>query len=663
MDKFSFSQASRLRMLFLSICKKTAALAICFFLASLLALPREEPPKMIPREVLFENPQKTSPKISCDGKFLAYLMPSTGVLNVWVRTIGRNDDRPVTSDSTQGISEYCWQPDNRHILYRQDKDGNGVRHLYQTDLESRSTRDLTPFEGVDVYLYQIYPAFPNQILVALNKRDRRLSDVYRLNLKTGELKLDTENPGDIVSWMGDNHMNIRLAGSFQPDGGQEIRVRHDVTSPWRILQKWGPEEFWGGAIDFSSDDKSVIMISSAGANTIRLVEVDIASGRTKVLAEDPHFNVGPPMMHPQTNALQAVPFLRPRLEWGISDKSLKKDFDTLRKVREGDFRVISRDASDRTWLVSYSTDDGPVYYYAYDRVSEVVSLMFADRPELERYRLAKMKSISFKARDGMTLYGYLTMPLGIKEKASTVLLVHGGPNGADRWGFNPLVQLLANRGYAVLQINFRGSTAHGKVYLNAGDKEWGGKMQDDLLDGRRWAIEQGFSHPNKIAIMGESYGGYATLCALAFTPDDFTCGVSISGPSNLITFSTKVQREGPIKFLFNRRVGDPQKDYDVLKLRSPLFQAHRIRSPLLIAHGANDTIVKIDESDQFVKKMRENNLPVEFLVFPDEGHGIEYWKPENSLRLMAAVDQFLAKHLGGRCELPSESEQWNRFQK
>jgi dipeptidyl aminopeptidase/acylaminoacyl peptidase len=488
--------------------------------------------------------------------------------------------------------------------------------------------------------------------------------VYRLNLKTGELKLDTENPGDVVSWMADNRMKVRAAGSFQPDGGQEIRVRQDVSSPWRVLQKWGPEEFWGGADGFSPDDKAVRLVSSAGANSRRLVEVDIATGKTRVLAEDPQYDVREPMMHPQNQTLQAVSFLRARLEWEIIDKSVKKDFDAIRKVREGDFRVISCDYAYRTWIVDYSTDDGPVYYYAYDRDSQAASFLFADRPELEKYSLAKMESISIKARDGMTLYGYLTMPVGLKEKVPMVLLVHGGPWYRDRWGFNPLVQMLANRGYAVLQINFRGSTGYGKAYLNAGDGECGGKMQEDLLDGKRWAIEKGYAHPDKIGIMGQSYGGYATLVGLAFTPDEFACGVAISGPSNLVTHAkTTNQREGPLKLLYNRRGGDPEKDGDFMKSRSPLFQAHRIKSPLLVVHGANDPNVRKDESDQIVRKMRENNLPVEYIVFPNEGHRIEGWKPENNLRLMAAVDQFLAKYLGGRCEPPSEDERWHHLLK
>jgi dipeptidyl aminopeptidase/acylaminoacyl peptidase len=279
-----------------------------------------------------------------------------------------------------------------------------VYHLYQTNIERKETLDLTPFEGVRVRWYHINPAFPDQILVSLNKRDRSLWDVYRLNLKTGELKLDTENPGDVVSWMADNRMKVRAAGSFQPDGGQEIRVRQDVSSPWRVLQKWGPEEFWGGADGFSPDDKAVRLVSSAGANSRRLVEVDIATGKTRVLAEDPQYDVREPMMHPQNQTLQAVSFLRARLEWEIIDKSVKKDFDAIRKVREGDFRVISCDYAYRTWIVDYSTDDGPVYYYAYDRDSQAASFLFADRPELEKYSLAKMESISIKARDGMTLW-------------------------------------------------------------------------------------------------------------------------------------------------------------------------------------------------------------------------------------------------------------------
>lgn len=615
--------------------------------------------KLIPREALFGNPEKTSPAISYDGKLLAYLAPSDGIQNVWVRTIGEEDDHVVTSEREDGIYAYDWQPDSEHILYRQARGGNAEYHLYQTSIRTKETLDLTPLEGVRVRGHSIDPAFPDEMLVALSEGQLWLADEYRLNLKTGELRLDTENPGDIVSWCPDNRMRVRAAGSYQPAGTQEIRVRQDETSPWTVLQRWGPEEPWSGPIGFSPDDRAVLLSSSVDANNSRLLEVDIETGTTKVLAEHPQYGVGWPMVHPRTKELQAVPFLGPRLEWKFFDESVRQDFDELRTMLKGEVRIVSRDYEDATWIVAYDSDAGPVFYYAYDRASQDIRFLFTDRPALGQYQLANTQPISFNARDGMTIHGYLTMPVGAEGKAPAVLLVHGGPASRDEMGFNPLVQLLANRGYAVLQINFRGSSGLGKDYLNAGDREWGGKMQDDLIDGKRWAVDEGYADPDLIAIMGQSYGGYSALVGLTFTPNEFACGVAISGPSNQVThLSTTNQREGPVRALWDRRVGDPEKDGDFLRSRSPLFQADRITRPLLIVHGATDQNVRQAESDQMVTAIREHNLPVDYIVFPDEGHNITYWKPENNLRLMAAVEDFFAKCLGGRSELPSAREEW-----
>lgn len=635
-------------------------LAFAVLLSAAAGLAQE--PKLIPREVLFGNPEKASPKISPDGKMLAYLAPDQGVRNVWVRTIGKKDDRVVTSDRKRGISIYFWQPDSRHILYLQDVGGSEDFHVYQTSVASKETRDLTPFDGVRAQIVSVEPEIPDQVLVALNRRDKRFFDVHRLNFKTGELQLDTQNPGDVAGWTADNAMQLRAATVYVPGGGQEIRIRETTGSRWKTFQKWGPEETPGGAVAFSPDNKALWVISSVDANAARLIEVDVASGKTKVLAQDPQYDLSGAMVHPKKKTLEAVRFIRAKGEWQVIDKSIEPDFKVLRKVREGDFSVISRDLADKTWIVSYTTDIGPVYYYTYDRASRKASFLFSNRPALEKYELAKMEPISFKARDGMTLYGYLTMPVGVKKKAPMVLLVHGGPWGRDVWGFNSIVQMLANRGYGVLQVNFRGSAGYGKEYMNAGDREWAGKMHDDLVDGKRWAIQQGYANPEKVAIMGGSYGGYATLVGLTFTPDEFACGVDIVGPSNLFTLlSTIPPYWTTIKAMFERRVGSTEKDADFLRSRSPLFKAHQIKKPLLIGQGANDPRVKQAESDQIVKAMRDKNIPVTYILFPDEGHG--FVRPENNLRFMAAADQFLAKCLGGRYEPPSEQEKWEAFLK
>jgi dipeptidyl aminopeptidase/acylaminoacyl peptidase len=412
-------------------------------------------------------------------------------------------------------------------------------------------------------------------------------------------------------------------------------------------------------IGFTPDNQGVYLVSSVEANASRFVQVDLASGKKSVLAEDPQYDVGRVLRHPRKRTADAVQFVRARREWVILDKSLDPDFEALRKVRDGDFHIVSRDLDDRTWIVAFEVDDGPVYYYAWDRGEKKATLLFSNRAALEKLRLARMRPVSFKARDGMTIHGYLTLPEGLEPKnLPLVLNVHGGPWWRDFWGYNPEAQWLANRGFAVLQINFRGSTGYGKAYLNAGDREWGGKMHNDLIDGKNWAVQQGVADPKKICIYGGSYGGYATLVGLTFTPDEFACGVDIVGISNIATFIRSIPPYwAPLKSIFAKRVGNIETEEEFLKARSPLYKADRIKVPLLIAQGANDPRVKKAESDQIVSAMRKNGKEVEYLLFPDEGHG--FARPENRLKFYAAAEAFLAKHLGGRAEPPSEKEKWD----
>ncbi|MDY6940608.1 MAG: S9 family peptidase, partial [Cyanobacteriota bacterium] len=339
----------------------------------------------------------------------------------------------------------------------------------------------------------------------------------------------------------------------------------------------------------------------------------------------------------------------------ILDESLTADFAVLAKVRRGEMRLVSRDLEETTWLVSYLTDDGPTYYYTYDRSSKTATLLFSDRPELEDLPLVPMQPISYPARDGLTLHGYLTLPMGGEVPLASVLLVHGGPWARDTWGYRPIVQWLANRGYAVLQVNFRGSTGYGKAFLNAGNREWAGKMHDDLLDGVDWLVDKGIADRTKIAIMGGSYGGYATLVGLTFTPDVFVCGVDIVGPSNLITLMESIPPYWePLRALFARRMGDFTTEEEFLKSRSPLFFADKITKPLLIGQGANDPRVKQAESEQIVEAMRQADKPVEYVLYADEGHG--FARPANRLHFYAIAEEFLAKYLEGQFQ-PIESDE------
>lgn len=609
--------------------------------------------KLIPRSILFGNPERSSPRISHDGAQLAYLAPVDGVLNVWVRTLGANDDRPVTSDNKRGIHVFAWQYDNRHILYAQDADGDENWRLYQTDIVTRQTVNLTPFEKVQAAIIAYKWHKPDTVLVQTNQRDESLFDVYRLDLISGKLEMDTENPGDVAAWHADHDLQVRVAQVMTADGSTVIRVRQNAAAAWRELMQWGPDETFGGVLGFTPDNRKLLIATSLNANAARLLEVDLETGAQQVIASDPQFDVSGIVTQPRTRKLQAARFVKQRVFHEFLDSSLKQDYETLEAAHSGDIVELSRTLDDSKWVVTYSRDDGPTEWYLYDRAAKQASLLFSARPELESYQLSTMEPIEYTARDGMTIYGYLTLPAGTNaERVPTVVLVHGGPWHRDVWGYDPWAQWLANRGYAVLQPNFRGSTGYGKQYINAGDRQWAGAMHTDLLDAKNWVVERGVADPNRVCIMGGSYGGYATLAALAFSPGEFSCGVDIVGPSNLNTLLATIPPYwSTMVALFHKRMGANE---GFLDSQSPLFKADRIKAPLLIGQGANDPRVKQAESDQIVAAVRANGQPVEYYVFPDEGHGFVI--PENDMAFNAAVEGFLAKYLGGRVEPASDAE-------
>lgn len=619
---------------------------------------------LIPRQFLFGNPEKTSAKLSHDGTKLAYLAPNTqNVLNVWVRDLKHGGkDRQITTDNKRGIHQFLWQYNQENILYIQDKDGDENWHLYQTNLENQSTKDLTPYEGVKIEIIATESNYPNEMLIQMNERDSSLFDVYRLNLTTGQLELDTENPGGIFDWIADHHLQVRASLSYTSEGSTLIRVRDTAKSSWRDWLTIDANEI-GEIEGFSSDNKFLYLMTSLDADTSRLLKVNVATGERSLIAEDSHYDLSDLFLHPKTNALEAVGVERERYEWIVLDSQLTNDFNYLSDNLKTPFYITSRDLNNQNWIIVSQSDQHPNHFYLYHRQPKSLEFLFSTQPTLEKYQLSPMKPIKFQARDGMTLHGYLTLPLDKEPRnLPTILLVHGGPWGRDSWGLQPLVQWLANRGYAVMQINFRGSTGYGKAYLNAGNREWANKMHTDLLDGKNWLVNQGYSDPNKVAIFGGSYGGYATLVGLTFTPDAFCCGVDIVGPSNLITLlQTLPSYWSPLKASMDLRIGKLETEQEFLKSRSPLFKAEKINKPLLIAQGANDPRVKQAESNQIVAAMREKKLPVEYLLFTDEGHG--FARPENRLKFYAAAESFLAKYLGGRHELPKTEENWESLKR
>jgi dipeptidyl aminopeptidase/acylaminoacyl peptidase len=648
------------------------ALLLLACLASFAVRAQEVP--LIPRQVLFGNPERSIPQVSPDGTKLAYIAPDGGVLNIWVRDLDKHNPRAVTADKRRGIRQFFWQGDNKHLLYLLDRDGDENYHLYQVPLAETPAppRDLTPIENVQTRIVAINPNFPDRLVIALNQRDARYHDAYVLWPESGKLELVAENPGDVEYFIADNNLEVRAAFARMPDGGAEIRVRDSARAPWRKFVSWSADEVDGRIAAFSPDNKLLWFTSSAGRDTSALIEADLASGQQRMIAQDPRYDSGgfvamlPDeyddariVVHPTKRNLQAVQFIRERAGWEVTDPEIKPDFALLGIIREGDFEVISRDKADANWVVAYTVDDGPVFYYLYRRPQRTAELLFSDRPQLEKYKLAKMRPFSYKAADGLLLHGYLTLP-PVKEqkKLPTIVLVHGGPYARDEWGYSPTVQWLANRGYAVLQVNYRGSTGYGKKYLQAAFRERGGKMSTDLIDAKRWAVEQGYTDPKRTCMYGVSYGGYAVLVALAFTPDEFACGVEAFGASNLVSLLKSFPPYWALyRLQWERRVGSLAKDEEFLKSRSPLFKVQNIKSPLLIGHGANDPRVVQAESDQVVAAIRKNGKQVDYIVFPDEGHG--FLRPENRTKWFAAAEEFLAKNLGGRAEPPAKEEGWS----
>jgi dipeptidyl aminopeptidase/acylaminoacyl peptidase len=611
---------------------------------------------LIPRSVLFGNPERTSPQLSPDGSALAWIAPRDGVLNLWVAPIGVESGvdwtaaRPVTEDTDRGIRSFGWARDGRHVLYVQDVGGDENWRLYDVDPESLERRDLTPFEGIHATIIGTSKRRPDEVLVGINADNPQLHDVYRLHLSSGELVKEIENPG-YAGWLADEDLVVRCAVDPQPDGSFNVLVRDSGADEFRFLLAVPAEDATStDVVSFSGDGRSLLMISSAGTDTGRLTRVDLATGESTVLAEDPEADVSGALLDPDTRDPQIVMVLKDRMTYIVLDPSVEEDLKAVRALHAGDPSISGRDEADTTWLIAFNVDAGSVTYFTYDRAAKTGRLLFSARPALASYELAPMEPFSFRARDGLLIHGYLTFPPGLgRSGLSAVVDVHGGPQVRDTWGYNPEAQWLANRGYLCIQVNYRGSTGYGKAFVAAGDREWGGKMHDDLVDAVDYAVSEGLADRSKVAIYGGSYGGYAALVGAAFTPDVFCCAVDIVGPSNLKTLLETIPPYwAPMIAQLYRRVGNPETDAEFLWSRSPLSRARDIRIPLLIAQGANDPRVKQAESEQIVAALTEAGIDHEYMLFPDEGHG--FAKPENRIKFYTAAERFLAKYLGGRYE-------------
>ena len=616
---------------------------------------------LIPREALFGNPLRASGQISPDGKWLSWLAPKEGVLNVWMAPASDpSAGRAMTNSTDRPIRQYFWAPDAASLLYVQDKAGDENFLLYQVDVDTGAERTLTPFENTRVQIVGASHRIKDKVLIGLNNRDPRFHDVHLLDLTTGELTEMLRNEVGYAGFDADDNLDIRSAYRQNAEGGMDLFRVVGGKVEAEPFASWGLEDsLTTSTAGYTSDGKTLYWIDSRGRDTAALIAENTETGQRTVIAEDARADIGGTMRDPRTGAVEAYSVNYLRTEWTALDPEVKASLDWLREQLEGDFGVQSRTDDDSKWIVWNDPLVASTRTLIYDRAAGTLEEFYVTRPELAGAPLQPMHTLEIGAGDGLTLPSYLTLPPGSDSNADgvpdapvpMVLVVHGGPWARDGYGFNSMHQWLANRGYAVLSVNFRGSTGFGKDFISAADLEWGAKMHDDLIDATDWAIARGIAQADKVAIMGGSYGGYATLVGLTFTPEKFACGVDIVGPSNLETLLETIPPYWePLVKQFHERMGNPQtpEGMALLRERSPLYKADAIVRPLLIGQGANDPRVKQSESDQIVEAMKKAGIPVTYVLYPDEGHG--FAKPANSISFMAVAENFLSTCVGGRAE-------------
>lgn len=604
-------------------------------------------PDQIPIKLLFGNPERSSPTISPDGRHLAFIAPREGVLNLWIRNIANGEEFPVTNDRHRGVRDYRWGYDNTTLLFPQDNDGDENWNIYSVDINTKDTKKLTPFHGVQVKIIEYSWKHPNEIMIAMNKEARELFDLYRVDLKTGSHELIYKNSGDIGTYFIDKDLQVVGCLRYNDDGSTDVLVKGPNGLLDKSLIHWTiSEDMMGGIVGVFNN--SFYALDARGRDTASLVEVEMATGKTHVIYEDEHYDVSEVYLDPMSGKVMAVGVYDERFKLIPIQEEYKRDVQFLREQLSDTNIYLKSVPLDATkCVVITEADNQTPRCYLYDRSLKKLDFLFDFIPELSRYQLVKMEPISFQARDGLTIEGYLTLPGEGAKNVPMILMVHGGPQSRDTWGYRSAVQWLANRGYAVLQLNYRGSKGYGKVHLDAGIREWGNKMQHDLTDGVHWAVQKGVADPDRIAIFGGSYGGYAALAGAAFTPKLYKAAVDVVGPSNLISLLKTIPPYWKMyKAQFTVRVGDPVADEALLRERSPLFSADKICIPILIGQGANDPRVKQSESEQIVAALKANQVPHEYIVYPDEGHG--FGRPENRIDFYKRMEIFLAKYL--RCE-------------
>jgi dipeptidyl aminopeptidase/acylaminoacyl peptidase len=626
---------------------------------------------VIPRGALFGNPVRAQARLSPDGHYISFLAPKDGILNVWLAPAGKlGDAKPVTNDRKRGIRQHYWAEDSRHVLFLQDEGGDENWRVHSVDVETGKQIDLTPMDKVHAQIVGLSHQRPEVALIGLNDRNPEWHDLYEIDVTTGARKLIERNDDQFAAYLEDLQLRPKLAIKTLPDGGGELYRRTDQGGWESFMQYGAADSLTLRPLVIEEGGNTALLLSAVDRDKAALLRVELSTGKQSIVGQSDKADVSEIWLDPRTRTPQAYGVEYLTEEFTALTPAAAKDIDHLKAAIGPQFQVVSRTNDDGKWVVVVNDPVHVTTSYLYDRSNGKVTKLFDHRPELAGAPLRPMKAVEIRARDGLTLVAYLTLPPGSTPTGKAappadaaaswhptkpvplVLDVHGGPWARDSYGFNPEHQWLANRGYAVLSVNYRGSTGFGKNFINAGDREWAGNMHNDLLDAVDWAVREQIAIPDKVAIYGGSYGGYAALVGLTFTPDRFACGVDIVGPSNLNTLIGSIPPYWKAFYEdMTRRIGgDPHTDdgSKFLQSRSPLTFADRISKPLLIAQGANDPRVKQAEADQIVAAMKKKQLPVTYVLYPDEGHG--FARPQNRLAFYAIAEGFLSKCVGGRYE-------------
>ena len=656
--------------------KKSFITAVLLFLVVFAVSAFAQQPPLIDREVLFGNPEYAGAQISPDGKYISFIKPLNGTMNIWVKGVSEPFDaaRPMTNDQKRPVRSYFWSRDGKYILFVQDQGGDENFNVYAINPADKpaagsqvpAARNLTEAKGVRAMIQNVPRSEPDAIYVGINDRDKAWHDIYKVKISTGERTLVAQNNDRYQGLIFDNADKPRLAVRSAQNGDTEI-LRLDDGGKATMIYSCNTFETCN-PIRFHKDNKRVYIENNKGDNLdlSELDLLDIATGKIEKVESDPMGKVdfGGANFSDVTNDLILTGYEDDRERLYFKDKEFEKDYNNIKK-KLGDREISfgSSTADESKFIVVTNSDVDPGTVWLYDRKSKNLSTLYQVREKVDRKSLAPMTAIKYKSSDGMEVPAYLTLPKGVEAKnLPLVVFPHGGPWGRDSWGYNSFAQFLANRGYAVLQPNFRASTGYGKKFLNAGNNEWGQKMQDDLTWGVKYLIANGTVDPKRVGIMGGSYGGYATLAGVAFTPDVYSAAVAIVAPSNLQTLLQSIPPYWePIRATFYKRMGDPNTPEGLaqMKRQSPLYSADKIRTPLMVVQGANDPRVNKREADQIVIALRDRNYPVEYLVAPDEGHG--FARPVNNMAMLAAAEKFLAKHLGGRYQESMTAEVTKRL--